>query len=715
MRGEGHPGPLSSGSFAALGLDNDLFWSYVYEMDSRQATERARSSLPAKPAAASSGRRQGKRRTDNESEGESAKKRRRATAKDSRDEQDGAEQTWSEMRKAEAEFGELGNTICHDYSPKQLSMESARRTSKDKPKVEPPDEGLVADLVSRPYRYKVVDEDIIDRFEQLRYKIRELCGVGGRRSHPTAPEKILKLCWERLRDLIFSASSPYWAGSFGASMFQWFERMADDTARDSPRLLEINEYRARMTTLLYYLRGSPSPEQDAYTVAKIFGPAITARDSRIPKAWRYRFLSDALDILHLAADLDMMFRRSLSNFRISPSTSELEARDDELTPIEYGLCSAAALRQRQAAPAPLVSYRQLPAIQHRSFATGPDEKKAPPPRWHPPKEQSLDERPVLVVGAGNIGRRVALVWASNARPVTIYDISPDALHSATEYITDHLGAYCAERGTHPGHVCTTTDLRTATTTSGRHPEKTADGRFSPQEMTRAPWLAIECLPESLPLKTSVLALLERSLPSDCILASNSSSLTTAEMAAEGPLAHPSRLLNTHYFIPPRNRMVELMSSGETAPPIFSFLAAQMRRVGFAPVVVPRDVQSRGFVFNRIWAACKRETLAVLAEGVAKPADVDALFRDFFHAEKGPCERMDEVGLDTVARVEHHNLERNPGLGSEAALAWLRKNYVEKGNLGEKTGDGLFTEQERDALRERHHLERYKDVEETTGA
>jgi 3-hydroxyacyl-CoA dehydrogenase len=319
-----------------------------------------------------------------------------------------------------------------------------------------------------------------------------------------------------------------------------------------------------------------------------------------------------------------------------------------------------------------------------------------------------------VIGAGNIGRRVALVWASSGRPVTIYDISPDALHSATLYITDNLGAYCTERGTHPGHVCTTTDLRTATTSSG-HPERDSGGNITPNEHTKAPWQAIECLPESLPLKTSVLALLERSLPSDCILASNSSSLTTAEMAAEGPLNHPHRLLNTHYFIPPRNRMVELMSSGATSGAIFPFLAAQMRRVGFTPVVVPGDIQSRGFVFNRIWAATKRETLRVLSEGVAKPGDVDALFRDFFHAEKGPCERMDEVGLDTVASVEQHDLERQPGLGSEGALRWLREKYVDVGKLGEKSGDGLFTGEERDALRERHHLEKYKDVEETSGA
>lgn len=370
---------------------------------------------------------------------------------------------------------------------------------------------------------------------------------------------------------------------------------------------------------------------------------------------------------------------------------------------------------------PLSAYhRHLPATaQHSHFTTssyrateGSSEPHAP--KWKPPTDEGLKQRPVLVVGAGNIGRRVALVWASNTRPVTIYDISPSALQSATEYITDNLAAYCTARGTHPGHVRTTSDLRTATTTSG-FPARDAAGAITAEEHTKAPWLAIECLPESLPLKTSVLALLERSLPADCVLASNSSSLTTAEMAAEGPLDHPHRLLNTHYFIPPRNRMVELMSSGATAPPIFSFLAAQMRRVGFAPVIVPRDIQSRGFVFNRIWAACKRETLAVLAEGVAEPADVDALFRDFFHAEKGPCERMDEVGLDTVARVEQHNLERKPELASEGPLKWLRENYVELGKLGEKSGDGLFTGEDRDKLREKHYLERYKVVEETSGA
>ncbi|KAK4189508.1 putative mitochondrial precursor of Hydroxyacyl-coenzyme A dehydrogenase [Podospora australis] len=340
--------------------------------------------------------------------------------------------------------------------------------------------------------------------------------------------------------------------------------------------------------------------------------------------------------------------------------------------------------------------------------------------WRPPPETSLDDRPVLIIGAGTIGRRIALIWASNARPVVLYDISDDALRSATEYLTDNLGAYCAARGTHPGHVCTTSKLRVATTTGRYDSDSSPSSRSDAEDIeihsgSKGPWLAIECLPENLDLKMDVLSTFEHYLPRDCVIASNSSSLMTSEMVSRNELHFSERLLNTHYFIPPRNRMVEVMSSTKTLPEIFPFLEKQMKRMGLTPMIVPRGVQSDGFIFNRIWAACKRETLAVLAEGVASPGDVDALFRDFFHAEKGPCERMDEVGLDTVARVQGHNLEKRPEAKGREGLEWLKKNYVTKKKLGEKTGDGLFTREEREGLRERHRLDRFKEVEETQGA
>ncbi|KAK3398267.1 hypothetical protein B0T20DRAFT_410642 [Sordaria brevicollis] len=326
------------------------------------------------------------------------------------------------------------------------------------------------------------------------------------------------------------------------------------------------------------------------------------------------------------------------------------------------------------------------------------------------------EQPVLIMGAGHIGRRIALVWASALRPVTVYDISADALRSCTEYITDNLAKYCLSHGTHPGPVHFTTDIREATTAGKRNGLKLDFSHAHTESgKNKGPWMVIECLPENLSLKTSALAEIEPLLSENCIIASNSSSLMTSEMASH--LQHPGRLLNTHYYIPPRNVYVEVMSSSHTYEGIFPFLTQEMKNMGLTPMVVPPGVQSQGFMFNRIWAACKRETLAVLQEGVGKPAEIDALFRDFFHAEKGPCERMDEVGLDVVANIEEHYIEQRPEIAKsgEKPLEWLKKTYVDRGDLGEKSGDGLYTWEEREALKERHKLEKYPEVEEALGA
>ncbi|KAL1835624.1 hypothetical protein VTJ49DRAFT_6308 [Mycothermus thermophilus] len=490
---------------------------------------------------------------------------------------------------------------------------------------------------------------------------------------------------------------------------------------DVPRLVTISCHTDGIEPLLLSVFFNPA--LDCNDVSPWLHAALNVLDATLYKTVIGRMMMDRLPkVAFFTITMSASPPLALRCLSVATSTALLNASRPVCISALRTLAAPAsrpALRYQSASPR-LQQPPRYPGHQPlalRAFSTTSirqfqDAKTPHPPKWRAPLEESLNHRPVLVVGAGNIGRRVALVWASNERPVTIYDISPEALKSATTYITDHLGEYCASRGTHPGHVSTTSDLHIATGTSGQNPSRDSSGTITPEEHTKAPWLAIECLPEILPLKTSVLAMLERSLPADCILASNSSSLTTAEMAAEGPLDHPHRLLNTHYFIPPRNRMVELMSSGATAAAIFPFLASQMHRVGLVPVTVPRDIQSRGFVFNRIWAACKRETLAVLSEGVAKPADIDALFCDFFHAEKGPCERMDEVGLDTVHRVEQHNLERQPNLGSEKILQWLHDNYIQAWKLGDKSGDGLYTCEEREALRERHHLHHFKNVEET---
>ena len=98
-------------------------------------------------------------------------------------------------------------------------------------------------------------------------------------------------------------------------------------------------------------------------------------------------------------------------------------------------------------------------------------------------------------------------------------------------------------------------------------------------------------------------------------------------------------------------------------------------------------ESTGMVFNRIWASLKREICLVLAEGVSDAHTVDDMFKSWFNSTKGPCEMMDAVGLDTVSNIEAiYNQQR--GLDG-TATDWLKKNYIDKGNLGAKAGKGLL--------------------------
>jgi len=86
---------------------------------------------------------------------------------------------------------------------------------------------------------------------------------------------------------------------------------------------------------------------------------------------------------------------------------------------------------------------------------------------------------------------------------------------------------------------------------------------------------------------------------------------------------PERVLNMHFYMPPLQNAVELMSCGMTRPELIEALIDILPRFGLEPYHVQRE--SVGFIFNRIWAAIKRESLAVVADGVATPNDVDRIF------------------------------------------------------------------------------------------
>jgi 3-hydroxybutyryl-CoA dehydrogenase len=98
-------------------------------------------------------------------------------------------------------------------------------------------------------------------------------------------------------------------------------------------------------------------------------------------------------------------------------------------------------------------------------------------------------------------------------------------------------------------------------------------------------------------------------------------------------------------------------------------------------------ESDGFIFNRIWAAIKRECLMVVEEGVAPPEDVDRMWEIFTRADVPPFRLMDRVGLDVVLAIEEHYAAVREGV--PAGPRKLLHEYIDQGRLGVKTGRGFY--------------------------
>ncbi|MEV6531903.1 3-hydroxyacyl-CoA dehydrogenase family protein [Streptomyces sp. NPDC051639] len=271
-------------------------------------------------------------------------------------------------------------------------------------------------------------------------------------------------------------------------------------------------------------------------------------------------------------------------------------------------------------------------------------------------------RPVAVLGAGTLGRRIALMFATRGGQVRVYDPAVQAGQDARAYVEQQVAEVAAgiEGGT-PGTVTATTDLA---------------------EALAGAWLVVESVPERLELKKRVFADLDRTADPDAILASNSSSYPTSEFIDH--VTRPERVLNMHFYMPPQQPAVDLMSSGHTDRAVLDLLLRELPQYGVLPFEARRE--STGFIFNRIWAAIKREALSVVAEGVSTPEDIDAMWASTM-GTRGPFRTMDQVGLDVVLDIENHYAAKNPNL--PAGPRELLRRYIDAGHLGVKAGRGFY--------------------------
>ena len=137
-------------------------------------------------------------------------------------------------------------------------------------------------------------------------------------------------------------------------------------------------------------------------------------------------------------------------------------------------------------------------------------------------------RPVAVIGAGTLGRRIALIFAAHGAQVTIYDLAEAQRDAAIDYVTQELPALAGQLpGVGPGQVCAEGDLA---------------------EAVGKAWLVIEAIPERLELKKQIFGQLDELSAADAILASNSSSYASRMFLDK--VQHTERVLNIHFYMPP---------------------------------------------------------------------------------------------------------------------------------------------------------------------
>ena len=280
-------------------------------------------------------------------------------------------------------------------------------------------------------------------------------------------------------------------------------------------------------------------------------------------------------------------------------------------------------------------------------------------------EEEIAGRPIAVIGSGTLGRRIALMASTRGGEVYLFDPHQRSLEAGLTYVTETLPAVVASiPGATAGRVRGEMDLATA---------------------VRSAWLVVEAVSEQLDLKRIVFGELDSFAPKDAILATNSSSYPSSQLIDK--VTRPERLLNMHFYMPPEMPMVELMSCGKTDPSVIDFLMERLPLYGLAPFRVQRE--SVGFIFNRIWAAIKRESLSVVEEGVATPEDVDRMWSLFTEDMSGPFRLMDKVGLDVVLAIEQHYaaVRKEVPEGPRKLL----QQYVDGGSLGVKSGRGFYND------------------------
>ena len=276
---------------------------------------------------------------------------------------------------------------------------------------------------------------------------------------------------------------------------------------------------------------------------------------------------------------------------------------------------------------------------------------------------------VGIIGAGTMGNGIAQACAISGLQVVMVDINDAATQKGLATITSSLDRLIkkekmteAEKSAALARIKISTNYQDFTSTQ----------------------MVIEAATENQDeLKLKILKQLDSIVSKDIIIASNTSSISITQMAAE--VSHPDRFIGMHFFNPvPLMALVEIIRGLQTSDQTHQLVHAMAKALGKEPITVKN---APGFVVNRILVPMINEAFFVLSEGLASPEDIDAGMKLGCNHPIGPLALADMIGLDTclaIMEVYFKNFS-----DSKYRPCPLLREMVAAGYLGRKAGRGVY--------------------------
>jgi 3-hydroxybutyryl-CoA dehydrogenase len=276
---------------------------------------------------------------------------------------------------------------------------------------------------------------------------------------------------------------------------------------------------------------------------------------------------------------------------------------------------------------------------------------------------------ISVIGAGQMGNGIAHVFAQSGHRVTLIDIAQPSLDKALATIAKNLDRQVAKGGLSEEQKAAT--LKNITTATDM-----AAGVKSAE-------LVVEAATENVDLKLKIFRDLDANAPANCILATNTSSISITRIAAV--TKRPGQVIGMHFMNPvPVMKLVEVIRGYDTTDAVNSTVVDLSTGIGKVPVTVN---DYAGFVANRILMPMINESIETLFQGVGGVAEIDTIMKLGMAHPMGPLQLADFIGLDTclaILRVLHEGLG-NP----KYAPCPLLVQMVAAGKLGVKSGEGFY--------------------------